>query len=354
MELDLSTPGAGTLTARGKLDLAAQALEAQVTPSGVDLSPAQPYLPVRGRIAGKASGDFQVKATLEPLTITARGAATLADLAVADGGRPAATAARLETTGIDYTWPATVAIETARLQKPWAQIERAADGGFPITALLTPVPPAVGGGTPSAQAVPKVPAPKVDVRVRRVAVEDGVIAIVDGAVSPPGRILLQGTSLQVQNIGWPAREASLVKLRTETATGGQLEVQGQLRVDTQAVDMQIAAKQLDLATMQGFLPARGTLEGKMDADLRVRGTLAPLAVAATGRLAFDDPTFGDGQRMLAYVKRVDVARLDADWPRRVMVERVALDKPWVLLERDADGTVPLLGLLMAGPSAPKT
>ena len=351
MELDLSTPGAGALTARGKLDLTARALEAQVTPSGVDLSPAQPYLPVRGRIAGKASGDFQVKATLEPLTITARGAATLTDLAVADGDRSVATAARLETTGVDYTWPATVVIEAARLQKPWVQVERAADGSFPITALLTPVPPAVGGGTPSA--VPKVPAPKVDVRVRRVAVEEGVIAIVDGAVSPPGRIQLQGASLQVQSIGWPAREASQVKLRAETATGGQVEVQGQLRLDTQAVDIQIAAKQLDLATMQAFLPTRGTLEGKMDADLRVRGTLAPLAVAATGRLAFDDPTFGDGQRMLAYIKRVDVAGLDADWPRRVTIERAAVDRPWILLEREADGTVPLLGLLMSGPSTPK-
>jgi hypothetical protein len=189
--------------------------------------------------------------------------------------------------------------------------------------------------------------------VRRAAVEDGVIAIVDGAVSPPGRIQLQGASLQIQNVAWPAREASQVRLRTQTATGGQLDVQGQLRVDTQAVDMQIAAKQLDLATMQAFLPSRGTIEGKMDADLRVRGTLAPLAVAATGRLAFDDPTFGDGQRMLAYIKRVDVASLDADWPRRVTVERVALAKPWILLERETDGTVPLLGLLMAGPSTPK-
>src|SRR5438128_1125667 len=216
-----------------------------------------------------------------------------------------------------------------------------------------PVAPAVRGGTPSAQAVPKMPAPKVDVRVRRVAVEDGVIAILDGVVSPPGRIQLQGASLQVQNIGWPAREASQVKLRTETATGGQVEMQGQLRVETQAVDMQIMAKQLDLATMQAFLLSRGTLEGKMDADLRVRGTLAPLAVAATGRLAFDDPTFGDGQRMLAYIKRVDVAGLDADWPRRVTIERTAVNRPWILLERETDGTVPLLERLMSAPSTPK-
>jgi uncharacterized protein involved in outer membrane biogenesis len=350
IQLDMPTPGAGTLTAKGQLDLTARTIEALVTPSGVDLAPARPYLPVRARITGKASGDFQVKAALEPLAITARGAAALADLAVADGDRPVATAARLEASGIDYAWPATVAIEAARLQKPWAQIERAADGSFPIIPLLTPVPPAAGA--PRREPAGQAP-PAVDVRVRRVAVEDGVIAIVDGAVSPPGRIQLQGAALQIENLAWPAREASQVKLRTETATGGHLEVQGQLRVDTRTVDMQIAAKQLDLATMQAFLPSRGTIEGKMDADLRVRGALAPLAVAATGRLAFDDPTFGDGQRMLAYIKRVDVAGLDADWPRRVTVQRVAMDKPWVLLERETDGTVPLLGLLMVGPSTPK-
>ncbi|MEX2221340.1 MAG: DUF748 domain-containing protein [Candidatus Rokuibacteriota bacterium] len=350
VQIDMPTPGAGRLTASGQLDLAARAVEMQVTPTGVDVSPARPYLPVRGQIAGKASGDFQVKATLEPLTLTARGAATLADLALADGGRPVATAARLEATGIDYTWPATVVIEGARLAKPWAQVERAADGTFPITALLTPGP-APAARPPSGPPAP--PSPKADVRVRRAIVEDGVIAIVDSAVSPPARVQLQGASLQVQNLAWPAREASQVRLRTQTATGGYVEAQGQVRLDTQAVDIQIAAKQLDLATMQAFLPSRGTIEGKIDGDLRIKGTLAPLAVAATGRLAFDDPTFGDGQRMLAYIKRVDVTGLDADWPRRVTVERVALAKPWTLLEREADGTVPLLGLLVPGPSSTK-
>ncbi|MGH7415311.1 MAG: DUF748 domain-containing protein, partial [Candidatus Rokuibacteriota bacterium] len=205
-----------------------------------------------------------------------------------------------------------------------------------------------GGGPPAGQ-----PAPTADVRVRRAAVEDGVIVIVDSAVSPPARVQLRGASLQVQNLAWPAREASQVSLRTQTASGGYLEAQGQLRLDTQAVDVRVAAKQLDLATMQAFWPSRGTIEGKMDGDLRIKGTLQPLAVAANGRLAFDDPTFGDGQRMLAYIKRVDVAGLAADWPRRVTIGRVALDKPWTLLERDADGTVPLLGLLMSGRSSPQ-
>ncbi len=347
VQVDMPTPGAGRLTARGQRDLAARTLDLEVAPRGVDMAPLQPYLPVRGRIAGKATGDFQVEAALEPLTITARGAATIADLALADGDRPVATAAQIEATGVEYAWPATVVIESVRLQKPWAEIERGADGSFQIAALL-----GAGDGRPAGQPAPKAPnTPKADVRVRRAAVEDGVIAIVDSAVSPPARAQLQGLSLQVQNLDWPARGASQVKLRTQTTGGGYVEAQGEVRLDGQGVDMQVAAQQVDLATMQPFLPSRATIEGKLDGDLRIKGTLEPLAVAATGRLAFDDPTFGDGQRMLAYIKRVEVAGLDAEWPRRVTIERVALDKPWTLLERAPDGTVPLLGLFAAGSSS---
>ena len=352
LQIDMPAPGAGRVSASGQLDVAARAIELQVKPVDVDLSPVQPYLPLRGRIGGKASGDLHVKATLEPFAISARGTAAVADLTLADRDRPpVATAARLEATGIDYRFPATVAIETLRLRKPWAQIDRAADGSLPIVALLVPGAPS-RTGPPAAPAAPSKASPPVEVRVQRAEVEDGTIAMVDGAVRPPARAELRGVSLQIQNAAWPAREAAQVKLRTETATGGRVEVQGQLRVDTRTVDLRIDARQLDLATMQAFLPSRGTLEGKLDADLWVRGALEPLAVAATGRLALDDPTFGDGERMLGYIKRVDVAGLDADWPRRVTAERVAVDRPWALVEREADGTVPLIGLLMGRPSSP--
>jgi hypothetical protein len=118
-----------------------------------------------------------------------------------------------------------------------------------------------------------------------------------------------------------------------------------VRLDRQTVDLQIGAKQLDLATLQAFLPSRGTLAGKVDSDLRVKGTLSPLSVAATGSVAVDDTIFGDGQRMLAYIKRVDMTGIDADWPRRATVQRMAIDKPWALVEREADGRLPLLDLL---------
>ena len=157
VQLEAPTPGAGRITARGTLDLVARSLQMQLTPAGVDLGPAQPYLPVRGRLTGQASGDLALKATLEPFSLTARGTAAIADMALGDASKPLMTAARLEATGIDYAWPATVTVDRVELQKPWAQIEQAADGSFPLRALLEP--PAPPSGAPPRREGPTAAAP---------------------------------------------------------------------------------------------------------------------------------------------------------------------------------------------------
>jgi hypothetical protein len=357
--LDAPTPGAGTLGARGTLDLAARTLQMQLTPSGVDLAPMQPYLPLRGRVAGRASGDLQLKAALEPLAITARGTATVTDMALADASQPLATAARVEATGIEWTWPATVAVDRVTLRNPWARVERAADGSFPLRALLeSPAPGSAAPPGPDERrevAATGGPARPLDLRVQTAVMEGGSAAIVDSTVRPAARAEIRDASLLVRAFTWPAREPSEVRLRATTGTGGSVDVRGQVRLDTSAVDLQLTLKQMDLETAQAFLPSRGTLAGKLDAEVHVRGTLDPLAGTATGQLAIDDTIWGDGQRMLAYIKRVDVAGLDADWPRRVTLQRLAVDHPWALLERDADGSLPILALLLPngiGPAAP--
>ncbi|HEX7213906.1 MAG TPA: DUF748 domain-containing protein, partial [Methylomirabilota bacterium] len=173
----------------------------------------------------------------------------------------------------------------------------------------------------------------------------GTFVLIDATERPAARAEIREARLGVRNFTWPAREAVDVRLRANTATGGSVDARGQVRLDRPTVDLQIAAKQLDLATLQAFLPSRGTLAGKVDSDLRLKGTLSPLSVAATGSVAVDDTIFGDGQRMLAYIKRVDMTGIDADWPRRATVQRMAIDKPWALVEREADGRLPLLDLL---------
>jgi uncharacterized protein involved in outer membrane biogenesis len=351
VRLETPTPGAGTVTARGSLDLIGKSLDLELHPAGVDLAPMQPYLPVRGQAAGKASGDLKLHATLDPLAITARGTASVADMTLGDGGRPLVTATKLQADGIEWTWPAALVVDRVTLEKPWAQVERAADGSFPLRALLDP--PA-RPTPPSAAAAPAEPrastagasAPQLDLRVRRTAVRAGAFLIVDSTVRPTARVEIKDAALFVRNFTWPAREPADVRLRATTQTGGTVDARGQVRLDTQAVDLQLMLKQMDLATAQAFLPSRVTLAGKVDTDVHVKGTLAPLAVAASGQLAVDDIIVGDGQRMLTYVKRVDVGGLDADWPRSVTIQKLAVDKPWALVERDADGSLPLITLLL--------
>ncbi len=351
VHLETPTPGAGTVTARGSLDLIGKSLDLDLHPAGVDLAPMQPYLPVRGQAAGKASGDLKLHATLDPLAITARGTASVADMTLGDGGRPLVTATKLEAEGIEWTWPASLVVDRVTLEKPWAQIERAADGSFPLRALLDPPARPTPPSAAAAPAEPRAPAagaaaPQLDLRVRRTAVRAGAFLIVDSTVRPTARDEIKDAALFVRNFTWPAREPADVRLRATTATGGAVDARGQVRLDTQAVDLQLTLKQMDLATAQAFLPSRVTLAGKVDTDVHVKGTLTPVAGAATGRLAVDDITVGDGQRMLAYVKRVDVSGLDADWPRRVTIQKLAIDKPWALVERDADGSLPLIALLL--------
>jgi uncharacterized protein involved in outer membrane biogenesis len=354
VRLDAPTPGAGTLSAQGTVDLAARTLELRLTPSGVDLAPMQPYLPLRGRVAGRASGDLQMKAALEPLAISARGTATVTDMALADASRPLATAARVEATGIEWTWPATLAVDRVALRTPWARVERAADGSFPLRALLEPPTPAAGPVARPEPAAGSGPPRALDLRVHTAVMDDGSAALVDSTVRPAAHAEIRDASLLVRTFTWPAREPSDVRLRATTGSGGSIEARGQVRLDATAVDLQLSLKQMDLETAQAFLPSRGTLAGKLDAEVHVRGTLAPLAGTATGQLAIDDTIWGDGQRMLAYIKRVDVTGLDADWPRRVTLQRLAVDHPWALVERDADGSLPLLALLMPDAPTPST
>src|SRR6185369_10314800 len=58
----------------------------------------------------------------------------------------------------------------------------------------------------------------------------------------------------------------------------------------------------------------------------------------------------DGPRTVATVKRLELAGLNADWPRRVAIERIGVHQHWVLVERNADGSIPLLSVLE--PPAP--
>ena len=350
LRLRAPMPGGGSVSARGQLAGAPAGLDLDVTLDGVDVASARPYLPLRGQIAGKASAKLKVNVTMEPLALTARGTAALADLTVTSGQQQLLTAAHAEVTGLDYTWPATVNIDRLRVQKPWAVIDRVS-GKLPLLdALVPPLSPAHGAAQRSGSAAGAAPVP-LRFTIRRSAIEDGAATIVDASVSPPGRLEITGARATLRDLAWPARGPSRFVLRASTPAGGAVEARGHLRLDPPSIDTKLVLVGIDLAPFQPFVATRARIAGTADVDLQVKGPLAPLALSITGQVAVTDASLGDGDRPLATAKRLEVAGIVAEWPRRrATVERIFVREPWALVERDASGNLPLLALIRPEPT----
>ena len=224
-------------------------------------------------------------------------------------------------------------------------IERERDGGLTVMPLLAAAPPPSASGTGGAVRGPAAAGLAPELSVRETLVENAGAAIVDSAVSPATRVEITGARLVVRDLTWPASGAPSVELLVPTTGGGKVEASGQIRLDATRVDVALALQQADLAVAQPYLPLRGRVGGKVDGRLAIKGSLTPLAVSATGSVIVADGLLADGQRTLATVKRLELAGLNADWPRRVSVERIGLQQHWVLVERNADGSIPLLSVL---------
>ena len=343
LQLQASTPGGGSVRVEGQLGVGSRSLDGKLVASGVDVAPIRPYLPVRARIAGKAGAELTVKVALEPIAITAQGKADLRDLSLADGERPLVTAARIETTGIDYAWPATAKIDRVEIQKPTAVLERRADGTLPLGALL--LPPSSPPRQTVGQVAPRPSPPAIDVAVREVVVAGGSAVIVDGVVSPPARAELGDLRLTAKDVTWPARGPVPIQVNAALPGGGSASAEGRLGPDARSLDLKVALREVDLALTRGYLARRGTVAGKAGGDFDVKVALEPFAVTARGAASMSDLSVSDGGQALVKVPRVEATGLVYEWPAKVSLDRLRAQGAWAQIERGRDGGLTLLSLL---------
>ena len=160
LRLTSPTPEAGTLDVEGTLALDPVRLEARAVLEGVELGPAQPYLPIEGRLTGRVSGEVGVTVALEPLAVRLDGQARLQRVRLGDGDRPLVTVGRVDVAGIDLAWPGRVALQSVRLRRPRLLIERDAQGQILLRRLVTPrgaAAPAAGATAPAGAPSPAGP-----------------------------------------------------------------------------------------------------------------------------------------------------------------------------------------------------
>lgn len=356
IDLRVPMPGGGTVTAQAQIAAGANTLDGKVTATGVDLAPFAAYVPVRARVAGKASADLAVSLALEPFNVTARGRAGVANVSVSDSNRPLVTAARADVTGLDYTWPATVKVDRVEVQRPAVVLERRADGALPIRDLLLPRGAARSGATTAAASPDAAPTasaaapPRIDVAVREAVIAGGSAAITDASVTPAARFDLGDLRVTARDVTWPVRGPVPVQVSAAVPGGGTARAEGQVAAGASGGTMKVTLRDVDLAIARSYVPISGVVAGKAGADLDVTAALEPFDITARGTASVADLTVSDAQRPLVKAPRVEVTGLTYAWPAKLTVERLRATGSSVLLERAADGTLGLMSLLEPPPA----
>lgn len=352
VRLDAALPAGGTVAIDGTVIGEPASVDVRLVVTDADLALLQPYLPFRAVVRSRVDATLAVTGPLSPARqLSARGAATLRNLALSDGPRPVLTVERLSATGIDATWPERLTLEKVRVRRSWALVERDRQGRFLLRSLLERAP----GAAPSSPAPAPPAAPggaAFEFRLAEGIFEEGAVTIADGVTTPPARLEIAGARLAVHDLTWPSRGPVKFQLTSPTPGGGRLDAGGTVNLDPVRLEARATLDGVELAPAQPYLPIEGRVGGRVTGDLAVTIALDPITVKVGGEARLQRFRLSDGDRPVVTVGRAEAVGIDVDWPARIALERVRFRRPSLLIERDAAGEFAVRRLVTPRWAAP--
>jgi hypothetical protein len=286
VQLSTPMPGRGVLKAHGTFSIEPTRLQLTAELDQVDLAPGRPYLPIDARVAGRLTGRARIDGTFgETIRLAIDGDTTVERLALGDADRRLATAQRMELTGVRYRYPASVRIRQVTVSKPWALVERNADGELEILSLLSqrrrnllPRPgdqptgtSTTGGGVPVASTA----AGRVRVAITRLTLDDGFLRFVDRTTNPDYAEELTGIALTAEGLGTNPRRHGTVDLRGTFASGTPLTLTGRISSFTGPpfLDLTVSVKEFPVPRLNPYLDRLSSWiarQGVLTASLRYK------------------------------------------------------------------------------------
>jgi Domain of Unknown Function (DUF748) len=354
LDLLTSIPGGGTLAVAGTLQPPPAASQLRLRLSNLDLTPWAQFVPVAARITGIAEADLSVN---EPLAagVPARvqGSVAVNRLSVADARQELLGARRVEARGLELNAPTRLVVNRVLLSGPRGTIERDRAGNFPLSALAGR-PPASPGATAPRGVEPAHDSATLPfgVEIGEVAVQDGRMTWRDETVSPVVLLAVSSIDASVTGVGWPVRGPLGVRVAVRPPGGGHVQVAGRVGLEPPTADLRVVTKNAELAPYQPYVPIAARLGGAADMDVAV--VVAPPAerrATVRGSATLSRVDVRDGERTVARIERATATGLELDWPQRVAIRQLALLRPWLLVERDNQGGLPLRTLLTPAAGA---
>ena len=120
-------------------------------------------------------------------------------------------------------------------------------------------------------------------------------------------------------------------------------------IDPLTAELRLIATEAEIGPYRPYAPTTASFSGRATLDVGVRYAATsdpPIVVRGSAGLAQLDVR--DEQRSVMSVDRLAATGVDVEWPRRVTVGRLALRRPWILVERDEAGALVQRALLTAG------
>ena len=345
--------GGGQLAVTGTLDAPPAPSRLRLRVANFDVTPWAELIPIAGHVSGIAEGDLRIDEPLAAgIPAHIQGSVAVNRLGIADANRQLIGAQRIEASGLEVEWPKRLAVARVLVSGPHGLVERVRTGEFPLRDLFRPT--AATAAAPSTrEAAP--PAPLI-VEVREIVIRNGAVAWRDLAVTPPARFEVANISGRLTGVGWPLHGPVGVQMAARPPGGGDVRVSGRVDVDQLGADVRVVARNAELGPYQPYLQTPARVSGAADLDLAVAvPSLADQRGTARGRLGLSRFDVRDSERTVMRIERAVATSVDVDWPARVDVGRLALTQPWLLLERDEKGALPLRTLLpasSAGAAAP--
>jgi Domain of Unknown Function (DUF748) len=343
--LDVSTaiPGGGTLAVSGMLRPPPTPSQLQLRLRDVDVAAWNRFLPIAAKLSGRGEADLRINEPLAAGVPTrVNGSIAVNRLGIRGAQQELIGAQRVEATGLEVQWPTRLGVKRIVVSGPRAIVERDKEGNFPLIALwdrppAAPTSPSNDAGGLTAKA------PRID--IEEITVRNGVLSWRDETVKPRAALDVSQVDATVTGGGWPLRPVG-VRLAVRPPGGGQVQVAGRVGVDPFSADLRVHAREAELAHYQPYVPTRAEFSGRADLDLAVvLPVLSEPQATVRGDAVLSRVDVRDGQRTVIRIGRASVAALDIDWPRSVKARELALRRPWILLERDQSGALPLRALL---------
>ena len=199
--------------------------------------------------------------------------------------------------------------------------------------------------------VPRLTLELADLRYRDQQLEVGRFELAGaGSLKDPragARARYQVSTLQASlaDVTWPVARPGRLDVRSSVPGGGRLELSGRLSPPPAASQLRLRLARVDLLPWAQLVPGALHVEGFADADLRIDEPLAPaaprhlLGLAAVTQLGIG-PTGGDMLR----VARIEARGLEVEWPHRVAARQIVVTRPRSAVERDRAGAVTVAGM----------